>query len=276
MMNSPFVIEQAKKLATRAEGSDTPARIAQMYLIVLGRNPSKEEAELGAKFIEAEQNAPPEAPAAKPNAWAYGTGEFDDANSKLASFLPLPRFVDNHWQGAADKLPDPTSGWAMLTAAGGHVGNDLKHAVVRRWTSPRDCRVAVDGKLSHTQKQGDGVRARIISSREGMLASWMIHEKSAETRVSGIKVMKGDAIDFVVDLGRGGDYTFDSFGWTVTITKEPARAQAAAAAAGEDSGNTWDSSAEFAGPPPAKPKPLSPWEKYAQVLLESNEFAFVD
>jgi hypothetical protein len=99
-----------------------------------------------------------------------------------------------------------------------------------------------------------------------------VKEKSADTRVSGIHVTKGDTIDFVVDLGRGGDYSFDSFGWNVTITKEPAKGQAA----GEDSGSTWDSASEFSGPPPAKPKPLSPWEKYAQVLLESNEFAFVD
>jgi hypothetical protein len=272
MMNSPFALEQAKKLAVRADGADPPARITQMYRVVLGRAPTKEETELAVKFVETEQNAPPDAPAAKPNAWAYGTGEFDEANNKLASFTPLPKFINNQWQGAADALPDPTSGWAMLTAAGGHVGNDLKHAVVRRWTSPRDGSVSVDGKLSHAQKQGDGVRARLVSSREGMLASWIVKEKSADTRVSGIHVTKGDIIDFVVDLGRGGDYSFDSFGWKVTIVKEPAKTQAA----GEDSGGTWDSAAEFSGPPPAKPKPLSPWEKYAQVLLESNEFAFVD
>jgi hypothetical protein len=105
-----------------------------------------------------------------------------------------------------------------------------------------------------------------------MLASWIVHEKSAETHVAGINVKQGDTIDLVVDLGRGGDYTFDSFAWKVTVTKEPAKTQAA----GDDSGSTWDSAAEFSGPPPARPKPLSPWEKYAQVLLESNEFAFVD
>jgi hypothetical protein len=160
----------------------------------------------------------------------------------------------------------------MLTADGGHVGNDLKHAVIRRWTAPRDCTVAVDGKLSHSQKQGDGVRGRLVSSREGLLASWIVHEKSAGTRVSGIALKQGDTIDFTVDCGRGGDYAFDAFSWKVTITKEPAKTQAA----GDDAGAVWDSAAEFSGPPPAKPKPLSAWEKFAQVLLESNEFAFVD
>ena len=27
---------------------------------------------------------------------------------------------------------------------------------------------------------------------------------------------------------------------------------------------------------PGTPSPLTPWERYAQVLLESNEFVFVD
>src|SRR6185369_8428211 len=159
-----------------------------------------------------EQIAPPESPP-KANVWAYGTGAFDEASNQLASFTPLPRFVNNQWQGAADALPDPTSGWAMLTAAGGHAGNDLKHAVVRRWTSPRDGRFSIDGNLSHAQKQGDGVRARIVSSREGMLASWIVKDKSADTRIASIAVKQGDTIDFVVDLGRGGDYSFDSFAW---------------------------------------------------------------
>jgi hypothetical protein len=35
----------------------------------------------------------------------------------------------------------------------------------------------------------------------------------------------------------------------------------------------WNAAAQFAGP---LPKRLGPWEKYAQVLLESNEFVFVD
>jgi hypothetical protein len=239
---------------------------------VLSRAPTKEEIDLAVRFVANEQNQPAEAPPAKSNAWAYGWGEFDEASGKLTSFMPLPRFVNNQWQGTADKLPDEKLGWAMLTADGGHVGNDLKHAVIRRWTAPRDCTVAVDGKLSHHAKQGDGVRGRLVSSREGLLASWMIRDKSADTRVAGVAVKQGDTIDFVVDCGRGGDYGFDAFSWKVTVTKEAAKGQAA----GDDAGSTWDSVAEFSGPPPEPPKPLSPWEKYAQVLLESNEFAFVD
>ena len=87
--------------------------------------------------------------------------------------------------------------------------------------------------------------------------------------MSGITVKQGDTIDFIVDCGRAGDTSYDTFIWKVKITKQPSPG----VAAGDDTGSFWDSAADFAGPRPA---PLTAWEKYAQVLLESNEFAFVD
>jgi len=35
----------------------------------------------------------------------------------------------------------------------------------------------------------------------------------------------------------------------------------------------WDAKKDFAGPPPVS---LNAWEKLAQVLLQTSEFAFVD
>ena len=39
---------------------------------------------------------------------------------------------------------------------------------------------------------------------------------------------------------------------------------------------SWDSRADYAGPPPTPPTPLTPWEQVAQVLLMTNEFMYVD
>ena len=160
----------------------------------------------------------------------------------------------------------------MLTATGGHAGSTQQHAAIRRWTAPRDCAVTVDGNLSHAHSEGDGVRARLVSSREGQLATWLVHRKEAATRVTGIAVKQNDTIDLVVDCGPANEVTWDSFAWKVTITKEAS----ADKIAGDDAGATWDSAAEFTGPAPKPPTPLNAWEKYAQVLLISNEFAFVE
>jgi hypothetical protein len=43
--------------------------------------------------------------------------------------------------------------------------------------------------------------------------------------------------------------------------------------AGDGTRQVWDSAKDFSGPPALS---VNAWEKYAQVLLETSEFAFVD
>jgi len=273
MMNSPFVIEQARKTAARSDDpakTDASHRITQLYNACLGRDPSQREMALGLAFIANESAQPPATQPAIASAWQYGYGEFDESSPKPIEFHPMPHFTGTAWEGGP-VLPDPNLGWAMLNATGGHPGNDPQHAVIRRWTADRQCAVTVDGELSHPSKEGDGVRGRLIASHDGLLATYIVHNRSAATRISDIQMKPGDTIDFVVDCGPAGNVGYDAFAWKVTITKLPI----ATAAAGDDAGATWKSEEEFHGP--AKPvAPLSPWEKYAQVVLESNEFAFVN
>jgi hypothetical protein len=69
MMNSPFVVEQAKALATRAAQSPTPTdRVRTMYRAVLARDPSPEEIELALNYIESESTpaTPTTAPSKPP------------------------------------------------------------------------------------------------------------------------------------------------------------------------------------------------------------------
>ncbi len=274
MMNSPFVIEQAKKVASRKDVSqttDSSRHVEALYRTILGRAPSAKETQLAMKFVQSEESQPPTPSIANAAQWAYGYGHFDDASNRITSFTRLPHFSGSAWDGG-ETMPDPKLGWAMLSANGGHVGNDLDHAVIRRFTVPRDCTVAVEGSLTHEKVEGDGIRGRIVSSREGALATWSLHHKSADTRVTGISLKQGDTLDFVVDCGPHGDYSYDGFNWDVTITKEAA----AGAVAGDDTGSKWNCTTDFAGPATPLSKPMTAWEKLAQVLLESNEFAFVD
>ena len=80
----------------------------------------------------------------------------------MKSFTPLPHFTGSAWQGGPN-WPDRTLGWAQLTAEGGHAGNDLEHAVIRRWIAPHDTTVAISGTASHSNAEGDGIRAFLIS-----------------------------------------------------------------------------------------------------------------
>ena len=85
--------------------------------------------------------------------------------------------------------------------------------------------------------------------------------------LTGNKVMRfynlpqrGDTIDFVVD-GRGRD-TAAGFTWAPILRMDGSKL-------------LWDSAKDFNGSP-AEARHYGAWERYAQVLLEANEFIFLD
>jgi hypothetical protein len=272
LMNSGFVVDQARALAARpqiAGTRDPEMRIRQLYRLLFGRLPTPEELAVGRRFVETEESRHPDVVAAATSAWQYGYGRFDETAKRTAGFTPLPHWTGMAYQGGP-KLPDPKLGWVLLTAEGGHPGGDPDHAAIRRWTAPRDGAVSIGGTLVHKAQEGDGVRGRIVSSSQGELASWTAHHTEAETRMSRVEVKQGDTIDFIVDCR--ANESFDSFGWAPVIRM----IEAPAALAGGDVVLEWSSAANFSGPPGKPRKALQAWEKYAQVLLLTNEFMFVD
>jgi hypothetical protein len=269
LMNSPFITEQVGSLIKRPEvdgEKDLDGRIRRLYRILLGRAPAADELAIGRKFLEGELRLGGQITAG-PSVWQYGYGHYDEAAKKIVDFKPLPHFTGMAWQGGAT-LPDAKLGWLLLTAEGGHPASATIGAAVRRWTAPHDGAISVSGVLGHHQKEGDGVRARIVSSQEGELASWTAHNTDAETKMSRIEVKKGDAIDFVVDCR--GDENSDSFVWAPVVRLVEAPGNAAGGT------QEWSSAREFRGPDSKPRKTLTAWERYAQVLLLSNEFMFVD
>jgi hypothetical protein len=259
LMNNPFLLDQARALAKRT--ADAPDRIQALYRLALGRDPNEDEVRLGRAFLD--QPAPPPV-VYKPGVWQYGVGEVDDATQKVKTFTPFPHYTGRAWQGGPG-LPDGTFGWAFLTAQGGHAGNDLKHATIRRWTAPNDGTVTVSGTVAHQTKTGNGVRARLISSRGGELATWKLTRLEAESKLKGLEVKKDDTLDFVVDFN--GEITDDEFVWAPLIQMK------SASAANDGQLVEWNAASQFGGPPPT---PMSPVEKYAQTLLLTNEFLFLD
>jgi hypothetical protein len=266
-MNSSFLIGRAQALAHRPElASAEPAeRIRRLYRITLQRSPTAEELDLGLRFVaSASTEKLPDPPKPIPTAWKYGYGALDAKREKVAHFEPLPFFTGDSWQGGA-AWPDAKLGWVRITADGGHAGNDLDHAAIRRWIAPRHAVFNITGKIRHDKDVGDGIRAHIVCSRTGHLATWTLHNNAVDVKLAPITVEQGDTIDFVVDYR--DNLNNDDFAWTPVITDT-------VAAAGQ--ARSWNAQKEFRGVPTAPPPPLSPWERYAQVLLLSNEFVFVD
>ncbi|MBL8236342.1 MAG: PSD1 domain-containing protein [Bryobacterales bacterium] len=266
LLNSPFVGEMAQAVA--AQSKHVPA----LFRRVLQRDPAPDELERAAIFW----NAPPppeRVPGDSP--WRYGTAKLDPQAGTVTSFQPFRFFTGTAWQNASAGV-DPATGVARLTAAGGAPGDDLASAAVRRWVAPRGGTINIEGKLVLSVGAfairfhlSNGIRGWVVSSRQGILGKWRVDppappadginyaaNPSVSTSLKSISVQRGESIDFVVDSS--GDYEADNFQWSPVITLDNSK---------------WDARKDFAGP--AIPR-LTPREQFAQVLLLTNEFAFLD
>ena len=266
MLNSPFVIQQARAVVERANATNPAGdkeRLRALYRRVLQRDPTAEEEREGLEFARTTQPAA----VAPPAVWQYGFGRYDAASRRTAQFTPFAHKDKSKYQVGAE-FPDPRAGYVSLSATGGHPGRDESHAAIRRWTSPVDGIVNVTGTLKHPSPSGDGVRGRIVSSRTGTVGEWSVKNNEVETKVPEITVQKGDTIDFVTDHNLGPDH--DSFAWApvlkvVRLSPDNPGMRS----------KTWNAAEDFNVTPTTITR-LDVWGKLAQVLLLSNEFAFVD
>jgi hypothetical protein len=102
------------------------------------------------------------------------------------------------------------------------------------------------------------VRARIVSSRHGLLGEWKCHHTKLETNVAKISVTPGETIDFIIDPLSNDNS--DSTGWAPSIQTDDPRL-------------AWNATSDFEPPNAA---PLTRFALYAQALMMTNEFMFVD
>ena len=259
LMNSPFVIEQAKKMIERSDIDvlhDKEERIKYMYQLVYQRAPSNAELNSAWDFLAAQEKEA--ARSQEPEVWSYGYGTYD-AKNKRVRFQPLRRFEVDRWQ-VTGRFPDNRAGRASLTADGGHAPKVKNYAIVRRWTAPADGTYQVKGRLSHQAEEGDGIRGAMVARRQGVLGDWKLDNDFANTNAETVELKKGETIDFLV-FNNGTDKG-DAFEWTPRVANSEGRA--------------WDANAEFSGPRIQNRDPLTPWQKLAQALFLTNEAMYLN
>ncbi len=265
-LNHPFVAGRAEAVANLAAAAahGSEGRVVELYRLIFQRLPTESQLAAALQFLKiaGQESAGPRHPP-ESQAWSYGYGEVDAAAGRLKDFKPLPHFTGSAWQGG-ERWPDAALGWVQLTAEGGHAGNDLKHAAVRRWTAPAKARISVRSRLVHDTTAGDGIRGWIISNRQGILGQATAHNATVPLDLALVAVTAGETLDFVVDYH--ANLNNDQFLWSPVIER--------IAATGEGSTESvWNARRHFAGTPK---RMLGPWAQLAQVLLLSNELMFVD
>jgi Protein of unknown function (DUF1553)/Protein of unknown function (DUF1549)/Planctomycete cytochrome C len=268
LMNSPFVVEQARSLANRPDFKNAKTdqeKLRLLYQITFQRDPTRGEMRLAEDFLNSQPRSV--APENTATNWQFGWGSFDTEKQRTKKFHKLPHFTGHEFQGGPS-LPDSSLGWVFLSASGGHPGNDLAHSAIRRWIAPRAGKVNISGTLEHSVTAGNGVRGRIVSSRVGPLGEYIVHHDKMKTSVEQLEVQPGDTIDFITD--NNGDVDNDSFGWAPKVR------YAADGNSMPGQKMEWDALKDFADASRASHPELDVWQRYAQVLLLTNELVFVD
>lgn len=257
LMNSKFIADQSRKLAQRIDSLPVEERIGHLYETLLGRPAEPEEMSLALQYVNSRQETAVVTPG-----WHYGFGLVDEQANKLASYTPLAKWVNNRWQ-FGDEYPDPQVGHLVIGSGSGHPGRSDEYSTVLRWVAPADAAVRISGHLRHKSDQGDGVKGYVVSSSKGIVGTWVAHNKGVQTTVERLEIAAGETVDFVVAPQKTN--SFDSYEWSPVVSIEKSEQQVAKV--------TWDAKADFHGP---LPPPPTPWQLYAQALLMSNEFNFVD
>ncbi|MBM4074863.1 MAG: DUF1553 domain-containing protein [Planctomycetes bacterium] len=238
LMNGDFVLAQSDNLA-QAIRKQSPTSADRTIAMPLAMRFPTRQSQWSYGYGSVQESNPVTAAtvvsAIEPTNGSPAVGGANSSSGARVQFTRLTHFTGSTWQGSAS-LPDPTIGWALIIAAGGHPGNDQHHAVIRRWTSPQSGKLTVTGKIKHHSDQGDGVRGRIVSSRAGVIGAWTSKTNEVETTCGPIDVSKGDTIDVVTDCLES--VTSDTFDWSVKFELH------------DETGvkEYWDSTADFSGP----------------------------
>lgn len=258
LLNSPLLTDAAKSLASSLTTlhSDEVARVEELYRRVFQRLPTEQEVRRAREYLAA--YPPNDLVHPESQDWQYGFGDFDAVKKQVTGFAALSSFDGKAFKGNG----------VSLDAMGGDPGAETKQSTVRRWVAPLDGRIDVAAELIHMDEKSEGVAARIISSRAGLLGEWTAKKSAVCTDLSRITVRKGDVLDFLVTSANGKDA--GAYQWSPSIVMTTADMPAM-----PGMNRRWDARIDFANPKnPAKP--LTAWEELCQAVLLSAEFAVLE
>jgi mono/diheme cytochrome c family protein len=253
MMNHPFGRTQADALAAKAAAlPSAEEKIRFLYRTVLSREPKQAELVLAADYLRDAATAP------APAVWTNGYGGWN-AQTKTVAFTEM-KSVAKDRLSPTSQVPDKQFAHTFLTSKGGHPGDKADAtAVIRRWTAGTSGKYRIEGTLAVPSKASDGVRARLVTARHGILLEVVTKGgASSPVNVAEAELAAGESIDFIADNFIGSNS--DSFAWSPVI-KDAKTGEVLTSAAGEFG---------------KKPDRQSALSTFAQVLLTSNEFIFAD
>ena len=266
LLNSRQMLELARKTAEsvrqNSSNGSAHALIHDTFRRVLGRDANQDELQSSLNFLQQPVHLPERHFDAR-SLWSYGTAKINK-EGQISDFQPLSTFQDSRWQSSGKFPADPPMGHAYLSREAGHTPADTGLAIVRRFTAPNDGAIRLRGQMGHRSDQGDGVVAMIWIGNTRVFHEQQKKNNRPYGPLTG-SIRKGETVDFVASAGENN--SFDTFYWRVTVQLTGTDGQVIET----------DSKKHFSGPYNGRSsEPLDRLSLLAQMLLLSNEFAFVD
>lgn len=261
-LNNPFVQDQGENLARKvaAEGD----RVARLHQAVFARPPSESDRQLAESFVSVFETETARLGKRQTNTeWSYGWGDIDEKTGKVV-FHPFEHWVKEAWQvGKERPLKDNPLSYLYVDANGNtHPGHTAKESVIFEWRAPADLRVAVGGAVQRSNVgKGNGVRVKVATTAAGVIFDKILDPAKGRLEVSipELTVASNESVYLIIDPHEKNS-SFDSVRWNPEISDL------------DNKWPKWELAESFSGPA----TPTSSWGAYAQALLNTNRFLFIE
>lgn len=261
-LNNPFVQDQGENLAKKTATAED--RIAELHRAVFAKAPSESDRQLAESFVTVFASETARMGKRQTNTeWSYGWGSVDEATGKV-TFQPFEHWIKETWQvGKERPLKDNPLSYLYVDANGaGHPGSTEKESLIYEWRAPADLRVAVSGIVHRSNVgKGNGVRVKVATNSGGIVFDKVLDpaKDMLEVTIPELSVASHEAVYFIVDPHEKNS-SFDSIRWNPELSDL------------DNKWPKWELAESYSGPA----TPASAWGAYAQALLNTNRFLFVD
>lgn len=262
LMNNAMVIEQIRNMVTRTEFTriiSEEEKIKALYRICFQREPSPLEIKIGLKYIEGALNEDM-SDVKKEYNWKYGYRVI--TQNGTSKFFEFPKFERDVYQSTNDFFKSST-----ITKNGGTLSSNPNIQVVRQWISPRNGSISVETTFSI---KGGGQKQKssgtIVLYKNGSpIKSLSSNGSEVKISISDLNAMVGDKFEFTVSNQTGLNKDF-SLQVKINEVKD----------VNSLTPISWNSQLDYKGPILKSDRELNSWERYAHILILSNEMVFIN
>lgn len=263
LMNNALVIEQVRNVITRPEflnKVDEQQRVEMLYNIFYQRDPSPLESKIAINYISSAK-LEDMSDIKKEYNWKYGYRVIDHRTKTFGGFIEMKSFEKDTYSGTNTVTKD-----IQINRNGGK-SPYINIYAIRQWSSPRsgDFDIDVSAKIKSSPKEPVNYSIFIYKNDRIIKSSTGTNTSEIKINIKNISNNLGDKIEFIIvnNIKKSIEYNL-----SVNIQEKKDENSL--------SPINWNSIGDFRGPIKKIDKELNAWERYAHILLMSNEMIFIN